>query len=182
MHTAYLALGANLGDRLAAMCGAVQRLGSHPALRFDASADVSSLYETSPIGGPAGQAMFLNSALRLRTELDAFELLRVLLAVETSLGRIRGTPWGPRVIDLDLLFFDDAVIDSTELIVPHPRLDERRFVLEPLCEIASDVMHPVWGMTVTALAHRLRAAECVDNVVRVAGPQWALPDGVAIRR
>jgi 2-amino-4-hydroxy-6-hydroxymethyldihydropteridine diphosphokinase len=130
---AYVGLGANLGDREGTIGGAVELLAAEPGIEVVA---VSTLRETDPVGY-ADQPRFLNGAVALETELSARGLLERLLAVERELGRVRGEGprYGPRAIDLDLLLFGREVVDEPGLSVPHPRLAERRFVLEPLHEL-----------------------------------------------
>jgi 2-amino-4-hydroxy-6-hydroxymethyldihydropteridine diphosphokinase len=130
---AYVGLGANLGGREGNIRGAVELLGAEPGIEVVA---VSSLRETAPVGY-VDQPRFLNGACALETELSAGELLDRLLAVERALGRERGEEprWGPRTIDLDLLLFGEETIDEPGLTVPHPRLTERSFALEPLLEL-----------------------------------------------
>jgi 2-amino-4-hydroxy-6-hydroxymethyldihydropteridine diphosphokinase len=112
---------------------------------------VSSFYETAPIGGPPGQGLFLNAAAVVETTLDAPALLRVLQEIETRFGRVRTVPWGERTLDLDLLLFGNTVLDTPELCVPHPRFAARRFVLEPLAEIAPDAIDPITTRTIAEL-------------------------------
>ena len=137
---AAIALGSNLdsrwGDRDATLREAIGRVGG-----LGEVLSVSSFYETTPVGY-LEQPNFLNGAMLLRTSLEAPELMAGLLGVEAALGRVRTVVNGPRVIDLDLLLFGDGVIEQAGLVVPHPRLAERRFVLEPLCEIAPDMVDP----------------------------------------
>lgn len=117
----------------------------------------SSIYETEPVGGPEDQPPFLNAAAYLRTTLTPERFLTVCQQIESSLGRKRDIPWGPRTIDLDILFFADEIRSSPELMIPHPLLHERRFVLEPLAEIAPDLIHPTMDQTVRELLESLLA-------------------------
>jgi 2-amino-4-hydroxy-6-hydroxymethyldihydropteridine diphosphokinase len=140
LTTAFVGLGANLGDREATIRAALVRLAAAPGVRVAA---VSRLRETEPVGGPPGQPRFLNGVARLETTLAARALLDLLLATEAALGRIRGAAvarWGPRPIDLDLLVFGEERIDEPGLAVPHPRILERAFVMEPLAELAPEVL------------------------------------------
>ena len=152
---AAIALGSNLesrfGDREANLREAVRRIGALGEVRA-----VSSFYDTEPVGF-LEQPRFLNGALVLETELGPQELMRGLLAVERAMGRERvgAVAKGPRVIDLDLLLYGDWVLWAEELILPHPRMEEREFVLEPLVEIAPEWVHPVLGVTVRELLERL---------------------------
>jgi 2-amino-4-hydroxy-6-hydroxymethyldihydropteridine diphosphokinase len=143
MTRAYVGLGANLGDREATIRAAVAAL---PGVRA-----LSSLRETEPVG-LTDQPRFLNGVAALETELSARDLLDTLLAVERRLGRERRERWGPRTIDLDLLLFGEEAIDEPGLTVPHPRLHERRFALEPLAEIAPDALIPGRGRVANLLA------------------------------
>ena len=152
MARAYVGIGSNLGDRRKQMCEAIDLLRGHGGIEVLA---VSSLIETEPVGGPRGQPAFLNGALELETDLDPLALLDMLLSVEDRLGRERSVRSGPRTIDLDLLLYDLRVIARDRLEVPHPKMRERRFVLEPLAEIAPDAVDPATGLTANELLNRL---------------------------
>ena len=169
---AYLGLGANLGDRLHAMRAAIHALGAHSAINLDLASDVASLYESDPIGGPPGQGPYLNSVVRVSTTLTPHELLDTVLSIEASLGRVRRQAWEARVIDIDLLLYDDLIVSDDGLSLPHPRLHERRFVLEPLAEIAGEVVHPVLKLPISELARRARAEATDQRVTILAGPTW----------
>ncbi len=131
--SAYLALGSNLGDRLETLQRAVDLLEARPGIDVVRS---SRVYETDPVGPP--QPAYLNAVVEVRTDLEPQELLKETQAVEDELGRVRAERWGPRTIDVDVLTFDDRVIDEPELVVPHPRMHERGFVLVPLGELDAD--------------------------------------------
>jgi len=139
-HVAYVALGSNLGDREATLAAGLRALDATAGIRV---VRVSSWYATRPVGGPAGQGDYLNGAAEVATTLSPEELLAALHAVEASLGRERREKDGPRTLDLDLLLYDDLVRPSPDPVVPHPRMHERLFVLQPLAEIAPGAVHPV---------------------------------------
>ena len=144
-----IALGSNLGDRAAHLEYALHRLST-----ILASIRVSRWYDTEPVG-VAPQPRFLNGAVVGDTELSARELLDALLTIERERGRDRPSPGAPRTLDLDLILYGDRVIDEDGLIVPHPRFRERRFVLEPLAEVASDAIDPVTRKPIGGLIDRL---------------------------
>jgi 2-amino-4-hydroxy-6-hydroxymethyldihydropteridine diphosphokinase len=154
MAIVYLGLGANLGNRRENIDAALAALRSHPRIRVEA---VSSFIDTAPVGGPPGQPIYLNGAARLSTDLAPAELLAECKRIERALGRREGPHWGPRPVDLDILLYDDLVVDEPDLIIPHINLRERRFALEPLAEIAPDACDPVTGRTVRELLARLEA-------------------------
>ena len=134
-HEAIIALGSNMGDRERYLRFAVDELGAGRR---------SQVWETEPVGGPEHQGAFLNMVVVVHTHLDPFALLRKCNRIERDAGRRREVHWGPRTLDLDVLFYDDLHIDSPELTIPHPRLGERRFVLAPLDEVAPDRCPPGW--------------------------------------
>ncbi|MFJ7936833.1 2-amino-4-hydroxy-6-hydroxymethyldihydropteridine diphosphokinase [Sporosarcina sp. NPDC096371] len=141
MSIAYLSIGSNIGDRLQHLVGAVQALHSHDGVEVLA---VSSVYETKPVGY-TDQADFLNVTVCVETVVSAHELLVACQKVEQELGRVRTIRWGPRTVDLDILLYSNDNIETESLVVPHPRLCERAFVLIPLLEIAPTITHPVTG-------------------------------------
>ncbi|MFU8829222.1 MAG: 2-amino-4-hydroxy-6-hydroxymethyldihydropteridine diphosphokinase [Phycisphaerales bacterium] len=153
---AYIALGSNLGDRASTIAAALRALDRVDGIRL---LQTSTLIETDPVG-PVGQGPYLNGVVSVATSLDPRGLLNVLLAIEQSLGRERTTEerWGARTIDLDLVLFADTILDEPGLTVPHPRLHERRFVLQPLVEIAPDARHPSMNVTAVELLDRLDTA------------------------
>lgn len=171
---AFLGLGSNLGDRETTMRAAVRTLAGHPQIDVNLETGIAALYETAPVGGPADQAPFLNSAVRITTTLSPGELLRAILSIEANLGRSRGVRWESRIIDIDVLLFDNVACDGPTLTLPHPRLHLRRFVLEPLSEIAGDVIHPLLRECISRLADSLRGTGEEEKVVRVAGRSWAI--------
>ncbi len=148
MVTAYIALGANLGDRAANLNAALAALRATPGI---AVTKVSSFHEYPAVGGPADSPPFLNAAAELQTALSPHVLLDRLLAIEKSLGRERREKWGPRVIDLDVLLYGGQIIAEHNLHIPHPLMNERRFVLEPLDEIAPARRHPILRKSIREL-------------------------------
>lgn len=139
MRKAFISIGSNIGDRLNHLKEAVRALHSHEGISV---LSVSSIYETEPVGY-ADQADFLNLATGIETELSAHELLAVCQEIEQELGRVRDVRWGPRTVDLDILLYNNDNIEDEDLVVPHPRMHVRAFVLIPLLEIAPTIGHPV---------------------------------------
>lgn len=144
---AYIALGSNLGDREHNLRAAIEMLRQAEGVRVSS---VSSFYETEPVGY-TDQPAFVNAAAEVMTTLSPTELLKLCQDIENRLGRVRTVRWGPRTADLDILLYGDIVVDTPELKIPHPLMHERRFVLEPLAEVAPDAVHPVTGMTINQL-------------------------------
>jgi 2-amino-4-hydroxy-6-hydroxymethyldihydropteridine diphosphokinase len=164
-HRAFIGLGTNLGDRAANYRQAIQRIGQLPDSRIVRH---SSIYETEPVGDVEG--LFLNGVVELETEMPADVLMRRLLAIERTMGRKRSSErksagsrrkYQPRVIDLDLLFFDQEIIRTAPLTVPHPRLHERRFVLAPMAELAPALIHPELNVSISELLAALKSPQRV---------------------
>ncbi len=162
MHRAYISLGSNVGDREAQLHETVALLGTVGRV-----AKVSSFYETEPVEFTE-QPWFLNCAAALETDQTSQQLMKALLRIEEDMGRRRLQKKGPRQIDIDILLFDDEVVESEELRIPHPGMAKRRFVLEPLAEIAPEVKHPVMGKTVREMLRELPEGQVVRRVKSVA--------------
>ena len=162
MAHAYIGLGCNLGDRLAHLRRASAMMADLPgvdALRL------SGVYETDPVG-PQDQGRFLNAAAQLRTSLAPYDLFEALQQIEREMGREpveQRRPWGPRIMDLDLLLLDDLVLQDRDLTLPHPRMHERRFVLVPLCDLNPQLHHPVLNATMAQLLARLPEHERIER-------------------
>ena len=158
LKRAYLSLGSNVGDREANLREAITRL--EEIGRVEA---VSSFYETEPVEFTA-QGWFLNCAVGLETEKAPAQLLKSLLTIEQAMGRHRVQPKGPRNIDIDILLFGDSVVNTQDLTIPHPAMHLRRFVLEPLAEIAPEIRHPVLKKTVRELLEALPPGQIVRKL------------------
>jgi 2-amino-4-hydroxy-6-hydroxymethyldihydropteridine diphosphokinase len=139
-HLAYLSVGSNLGDKLENCRNGVVSLTSSPDIRL---IDQSPIYRTEPVDYQ-DQDWFVNYALKIETELEPLSLLNLLKSIEQATGRVpHAIRFGPRVLDLDIILYDDIVQNDSRLTIPHPRMHKRRFVLKPICDIDPDIMHPV---------------------------------------
>lgn len=176
MPHALLSIGSNLGKRLQFLRTAVAEFVAGPAESGSCLVAASSVYETAPVGGPADQRRFLNAVLHIETALSARELLARIGDIERRAGRVRAIANGPRTLDIDILLFDDNRIGDEDLVVPHPRMHLRRFVLEPAAEVAGDWIHPTLLRSLRDLAETLRrnagAQSAGEDIRRVAGPDW----------
>ncbi len=155
MATVYLGLGSNIGDTEKNLREAVEALAKRGAI-----ASVSSLYRTEPVGF-VNQPWFLNQVICLETKLSPEDLLKATQQIENNLGRERTIHWGPRTIDIDILLYDNLVMATPNLTIPHSWLSERRFVLEPLAEIAPTLKHPILEKTLTELLQELKNDKAV---------------------
>lgn len=154
IHQAYIGIGSNLGDRSQNTSDAIRLLDDHPHIQVKA---LSHFYETEPLTlGGEKQNYYLNCVIKVEVGINHIQLFRVMQDVEKLLGRVRETKWGPRAIDLDLLFFDDDILRTKTLVIPHPEMHKRRFVLEPLAEIAPNMVHPIKGTTIKNLLSNLK--------------------------
>lgn len=152
-HIAYIGVGSNLGDPLKNITAALDLLEKHPKIQVIC---LSHFYETEPLTLKGEkQNWYLNCALKLKTSLDVIKLFQALQEIENQLGRKRPHRWAPRTIDLDLLFFDDEILRTKNLTVPHPELHQRRFVLKPLLELAPQLKHPILGISVKTMLKKL---------------------------
>ena len=153
MHRVYIGLGSNLGDRKANIREAEEKLAALPDTRI---VKASSLYESEPLGN--AKTWFVNSVLEIETEFEPEELLKRTKAIETAMGRkrVKGKRWGSRIIDLDLLLFDNQTVNKRNLKLPHPEMQKRRFVLLPLSELAPHITHPQLGTTISELLGGLK--------------------------
>jgi 2-amino-4-hydroxy-6-hydroxymethyldihydropteridine diphosphokinase len=161
MATVYLSLGSNVGDRAGYLRRALAKIGKHPRIKLGA---ISSFYDTEPLEYP-NQEWFVNAVCAIETDLPPMALLDSLQGIENELQRERSIRWGPRTIDLDILYYDEELVAEARLIIPHIRMHDRSFVLVPLAEIAPEVLHPILGVTAHELLEQLTRATEVRLLV-----------------
>ena len=153
-HIAYIAIGSNMGNPRDNCIEAIHKISKSHYIKIISK---SSFYQTSPIG-PIQQEWFINSAIKINTSLTPIKLLTNLLNIESTMGRVRKEKWGPRLIDLDLLFYDNQILNEEKVTIPHPEISKRNFVLIPLCEIAANLNHPTLKKSIKTLLQ-----ESTDN-------------------
>jgi len=166
---AFLGFGGNIGDSISHFCCALQRLSAHPHITVTAS---SPVYRTPAVGGPANQPDYLNGVIEISTDMAPHKLLQLCRQIEDSAGRSRDIHWGPRTLDIDLLFIDNLVLDDPLLTIPHPRLHQRQFVLLPLNDLAPQLRHPQINKTVAELLADLPPATGISKL----NEKWASND------
>ncbi len=154
MNKVYLLIGGNIGDRMANLAMAVELIEKYLGKMLQ----ISSIYETAAWGN-TNQADFLNQAICIQTQLSATNLMTQILLIEKKMGRERTIPLGPRIIDIDILYYNDAILENEQVTIPHPRISERKFVLYPLAEIAPKHIHPILNKTNSILLK-----ECGDSL------------------
>jgi 2-amino-4-hydroxy-6-hydroxymethyldihydropteridine diphosphokinase len=159
-HTAYIGIGSNLESPAENCLKAIERLNAHPDLTLVAR---SSLYQSEPFG-ITDQDWFVNSVVQITTGLSPEKLLEVCLSIELKMGRTRTEKWGPRIIDLDILFYDELILKQDGLEIPHPGIAERSFVLSPMNEIAPDFVHPGLKKNIEALMRKIQNPQQVNRV------------------
>ncbi len=150
LHWAYISVGSNLGDRLGYCCAGIQALCDDETVQLDMR---SPFYETEPLDY-TDQGWFLNAAVKISTTLSPLELLARTQAIQKKLGRKDTVRFGPRVLDLDIILYEDWVLQTPQLVIPHPRMHKRRFVLQPVCDIDPFVVHPVIGLNIKTLLNQ----------------------------
>lgn len=155
----FIGIGSNMGDPVFQCREAVRRLGAEPGIRL---LRLSALYRTEPVG-QSDQPWFVNAVAEIRSGQRPRVLLETLKRIEREMGRVEGPRWGPRAIDLDLLLYGQEVIAEQGMVIPHPEMHRRRFVLEPLCELASYVVHPAFGVSARGLLDRLHDPARVER-------------------
>ena len=152
MTKVYAGLGSNLGNKRENIVRAIDRIDAHEGICIK---EKSGLYNTTPVGGPP-QSDYVNCVIGLETAIEPQILLKEFKEIEIELGRKPGVRWGPRVVDLDILLYGDRIVNDHNLKIPHERMHERAFVLEPLCEISPGIKHPVSGITISELLEKLK--------------------------
>jgi 2-amino-4-hydroxy-6-hydroxymethyldihydropteridine diphosphokinase len=159
-HQAFIGIGSNLESPRDNCEEAIELINTHPECNLTAS---SSFYKTEPLG-MKDQSWFVNAVVIIDTYLEPLKLLNFMLSIEEKMGRVRVEKWGDRIIDLDILFYDDIIYDRTKLKIPHPEIIKRRFVLTPLAEIAGDFIHPGENKSVTSLLKELKDEKIVKLI------------------
>ncbi len=152
MTKVYAGLGSNLGNKRENITRAIGRIDAYDEICVK---EKSGFYDTAPVGGPS-QPDYVNCVIEMETEIGPQTLLKEFKKIEVELGRKPGVRWGPRVVDLDILLYGDRIINDHNLKIPHERMHERVFVLEPLCEISPDIKHPVSGISFSELLEKLK--------------------------
>lgn len=164
-HDVYLSIGSNLGNSAESLVAAIRQLREHTQIKV---MHVSQFYKTEPLSlKQQNQPWYLNACVHIESSLSPIKLLRFTQDIENSFGRIRLEKWGPRTLDIDLLFYDDLIQKSSDLTLPHPELDKRRFVLEPLAEIAATKIHPIRGLSVQDLLKKSKDSKKVIPLYKV---------------
>jgi len=152
-HTVYISVGSNMGDKIDLCRFGIARVAAHPDIELTAT---SPFYRTAPVDY-TDQDWFVNAAFRIATSLDAHDLLRVTNIVQAAAGQgVKEIRFGPRTLDLDLIFYDQLVLKNTDLELPHPRMHKRRFVLQPICDIDPQLVHPILGCSVRDLMEKMQ--------------------------
>lgn len=170
-NRAFIGLGSNMGDRYDYLMQAIKLLDSHPKIKI---VNISSVYETDPVGY-TDQNLFLNMVIEAETDLSAEELLESCMKIETTLGRKREIRWGPRTLDLDILLFNNENIETENLVVPHPRMFERAFVIVPLLEICPSIPYPKKNNPLVLSLNQLPTIEGVRIWKRKSGEDVFVP-------
>lgn len=163
MYAAYIGFGSNIGDRLKHLQNAIHALSKTEGINLQ---KISSVYKTDPIGYEA-QGQFLNGVAAIQTNLSPLFLLHTLKNIETAVGRQRRLRWGPREIDLDLLIYGNLCVQTEKLVIPHPEMHLRRFVLVPLAEIAPNLVHPIFQESIQTLLERLEDDKSVIQITSI---------------